>query len=132
MKKFVVMLGLALALAVATEQRASAHGGFKICFGVSWSKWNACADECGGGGFPSVDPAMLGLPGGYGYGGYPGCGPGGCAAPYAYGAPQFAAPAATQPVQYYPQWGNPSGYQPVGYSYPVPGYFSAPSYWYGY
>lgn len=131
MKKMAFVLGLALALTVATERRASAHGGFKICFGVSWSKWNPCCDNgCGGAGFPAVDPALFGL-GGYGYGGY-GCAYPGCAAPYAYGAPQFAAPAAAQPVQFFPQLGNPSGYQPVGYSYPMPGYYQAPSYWYGY
>lgn len=125
MKKSLFVMGLALALTLAAERRAAAEGGFKICFGVSCSKWNGCCDNGGGACFPCVDPALFGLGGGYGYPGYTGH-----AMPYPYAAPQAPAPAAAHPVQYLPQWGSFSGYQPVGYHFPM--YYSAPSYWYGY
>lgn len=131
MKKNLLVAALALAVSAVAGPRAAAEGGFKICFGVSCSKWNPCG---GGGGacFPCVDPALFGLPGtgpapGYGYAGYAGY------APYGYAPAPDAAPAAA-PAQtsYYPQWGNPYGYQPVGYYAPFSGYYRSPSYWYGY
>lgn len=122
MKKTLCVLGLALALSLVAGERAKADCGFKICFGFSCSKWSGCND-CGGGAyFPSVDPALFGL------GSAPCAGYGGYAMPYPYAAP--AAPAPAQPAAYAPQWGNFSGYQPVGYHYPM--YYPTSSYWYGY
>ena len=120
MKKTLCVMGLALALTLIAERRAAADCGFKICFGVSCSKWNGCGD-CGYPSFPAVDPALFGL-GGYGYPGYP--------MPYPYAAPPAPAQAPARPAQYVPQWGNFSGYQPVGYHFPM--YYQGPSYWYGY
>lgn len=97
-------------LAIPAEARA--HGGCKICFGVSWSEWNPCCDN--------------------------GCGGGTLAPWYTYWpyAAHFQVPAAPS----FPFWPAPMTTSfaappappitPAAYS-PVGGYPTWPSYWYG-
>jgi hypothetical protein len=123
MKKFVTACVLALPLAAATQQQASAgcefhaSGGWNISFVSTGScfQWSCCSMSVPGGG---CDPyaGMYGYP----YGVY--------GAPIAVGQPATTPPApSAAPVQKtsYPAINSGAwGFQPVGY-------FQAPSYWYG-
>lgn len=123
MKKLVYAGLLALTLTAVAGQEASANGGCRFCFGMTWSCWK---DYC----FPCVDPALFGLPNGAGYGG----GYAGYGCPVYQAAPVYmSGPAYTgYPVQsayMQPSYGFTNAYQSPGSYYPTSSFSGS---WYGY
>jgi hypothetical protein len=110
MRKILVMGVMALGLALASEQTASAWVNFKFGAGVNWN-WQSGGNNFLWGLFRNGQPPAPDCPPGYGYGpgvghGYPGPGP--------YG-PSFPGPIPPYGPQDFQYFGNRTPSQP-----PVP------------
>ena len=140
MKKLLVASVLALAVALASQQTASAWHEWRFSAGISFAgrgEWFSCnpypgdCSNCGpfGGMFSSyyAGPAF----GHYGDAGAPSWqAPAPSADPKVPGDNKGPTPAAAGLPQTYSPYYN-TGYQPVGYTYPGYSPYQVPSYWYG-
>jgi hypothetical protein len=139
MKRFAVAALVAVTVALASQHKASAQGGWywkgNIGVNFSWDAVMGCygvqgpPTHCGYANYAAPAPAPYYAPAPYGYAydasaSYPGYA---IQSPAAAPAQQATTPAAAQPA---PATTTQIGYYPYAYSYGYYGY-QAPSYWYG-